>query len=492
MRLSEDKIQLKNLIRIRTFVFGLLFSSITLLSSCSKDQSYTEADSGDTKERYVLVSGSLNSVKPASEVADILRQFDEIQAPDFLDIDLSEFGLELRTYRIVYRTKDNRGQEIQLSGDVSFLANPIHPRKRILESVSLFHSAFFTDEGKSTEYEQYAFPGRSIHNALVVYPHYQGVHEGRKPEYVEGHPVTIAELLLKARQGIDCELAAIELINKLEGVELMPEYYTENIGLSCGAGTALATQYLLENDPQLKSVNKESIRLVGTYCCEGCYSYSGLLSKLMEVVPYDESLSEFTSMEDFKPACLIAVIVGAYDTWKGMKDSDGNEFFAGVDDVREYFSQEFLNSENLFEDDGRQITDIIGYFRTGTLSAHSRIFKRAGFLSSTMINPELINSDHEIDVTNPKMKALLEALAQNDRITADWNPSARICISHSTDDEFVPYSQALGVYKSLSRDGANRNVVIQTICGLNHTDGNRFYAIKDIILKKHPCFVLGW
>lgn len=482
-----------DMIKVRTIIMGLSFSSTALLCGCSKDSSFTEViaetSNETTEESGVLVSATLKSVIPASNVADILGQFNEIPAPNLLGIDLSELGLELRTYRLVYKTKDNRGQQIQLSGDVSYLANPILPRACILESVSLFHSAFFTDESKSTEYEQYAFPGRSIHNALVVYPHYQGVYEGRKPEYVEGHPVTVAELLLKARQGIDCELAAIELINGLEGVALMPGYYTENIGLSCGAGVALATQYLLENDPQLKSVNRKSIRLTGTYCCEGCYSYSGLLSKLMEVVPYDESLEEFTSMEDFKPACLIAVIVGAYDTWKGLKDQDGNEFFAGVDDVREYFSPEFLNSDNLFEDDGRKITDIIGYFRSGMLNAHSRIFKRAGFLSSTMINPELLDSDNEIDTDNPKMKALLDALAQNDRILSGWNPTARLCISHSMDDEFVPYSQAFGVYKSLSKNSTNRNVILQTVPGLNHTEGNQYYGIKDIIIKKHPCLL---
>ncbi len=481
------------MIKLRAIILGLTISSVTLLCGCSNDSSFTETvtetSNEITGENNVLVSASLKCVTPASEVADMLGQFDEIPAPNLLDIDLSELGLELRTYRIVYKTKDNRGQEIQLSGDVSFLANPILPHVRILESVSLFHSAFFTDESKSTEYEQYAFPGRSIHNALVVYPHYQGVYEGRKPEYVEGHPVTVAELLLKARQSIDCELAAIELIDRLEGVALMPHYYTENIGLSCGAGTALATQYLLENDTQLKSVNRKSIRLTGTYCCEGCYSYSGLLSKLMEVMPYDESLEEFTSMEDFKPACLITVIVGAYDTWKGLKDQDGNEFFAGVDDVREYFSPEFLNSDNLYEDDGRQITDIIGYFRSGMLNAHSRIFKRAGFLSSTMINPELLNSNHEIDTANPKIKTLLDALAQNDKILSGWNPTARLCISHSINDEFVPYSQALGVYKSLSKGGINRNVILQTVPGLNHTEGNQYYGIKDIIIKKHPCLL---
>ena len=478
------------MIKNRAVVLGLIFSSAVLLCGCSKDSSFTEAPTETSDETVeesgVLVSASLEDVTTASELADKISEFIDIPVLDLLDLDLNELGLELRTYRIVYKTKDNRGNTIQLSGDVSYLANSLHPGIRILESVSLFHPAFFTDEGKSTEYEQYAFPGRSIHNALVVYPHYQGVHEGRKEEYVEGHPVTVAELLLKARQGIDCELAAIELVNKLEGVSLMPYYYTENIGLSCGAGTALATQYLLENDPQLKSVNKKSIRLAGTYCCEGCYSYSGLLSKLTEVVPYDESLEEFTSMEDFKPACLIAVIVGAYDTWKGLKDQNGNEFFAGVDDVREYFSEALLNSKELFEDDGRQITDIIAYFRTGTLSAHSRIFKRAGFLSSTMINPELLK-DGEIDTTNPKIKTLLDALAQNDRILSDWTPSAQLCISHSTSDEFVPYSQAFGVYKSLSESGRNRNVHLQTVSGLNHTDGNKFFGIKDIVLKKHPC-----
>lgn len=449
--------------------------------SCSKET--VEISQTGTTGR--LVSAELVKSEPAAEVVDKLVSSLEIEAPTLFDIDLSEFGMKMETFRITYNTKDNRGNDIVLSGDVCFMRNPFSDGLRTIESVSLFHQAFTTSEDNNTDYEEYAFPGRSVHNALVVYPHYQGSYAGKD---MEGCPVTIAELVLKARQAIDCELAALEFIEGLDGVRMACNYYTENMGISCGAGAALATQYLLENVEEWKILNRSRIRLLSTYCCEGCYSYGDLLwclTKFYEDYKPDD-LSDITSMEDFKPAALIAVLVGAYDTWKGIPDENGRDYFEGIDDVREYFSPEFL-AMPLKEKNGRPVPDVIEYFRSGELGHHSRMFKMAGIKAIDMLNPELIGEDGQINRDDPRMAAMLRVLAKNDIIKDGWYPKAKLCIAHSTADEFIPYTQAVDVYNNLSVYGLNRNVTLKLIPELEHTNANIFYAIVDIVLSKHPC-----
>ncbi len=466
-------------------LIALAVLSASALCSCEKEELQQEVSTPVQNEERHLVNAELKSSVPVTQAVNELKtklvEITEIKAPVFQDIDLSKIGIDLVAYRIEYRTKDNSGNDITLSGDVAFIANRIG-KKRILESISLFHQAFSTDEGNATEYEQYAFPGRSIHNALVVYPHYQGAYAGRRRDL----PVTFAELLLKARQGIDCLLAAIEFIDTLEDVELSPAYYTENMGISCGSGTALATQYLLERDPGMRSKARK-VRLASTYCCEGCYSFSDLIDMITTFYPNDsqDDPEDLSLMEEFKPACLLGLIVGTYDTWKGLRDAQGKEFFEGVDDVSVYFSKEFRETKFVSKYTDKEVGDIFEYFREGKLNAHDNMFRKAGFLSSNMMNPEMIK-DGKINKDDSRIAALLHALKQNEVIKSGWCPMTPLCISHSLSDEFVPYSQAFEVYDNLSHHGLNPNVHMKTLPLVNHTEGNVVFAVLDIILSKHP------
>jgi len=469
---------------------SIFCSLLVFFASCEKIDSSLDYDDSEQIEKDLsqeiesdkLVSFELKSSVPAKEAVSSLvtklTNYEEIPTPlpDLsIEIDLEAIGIQFKTYRIQYKTVDINNNEIILSGDVCYIDAGI-TGERVLESVSLFHPAFATSERKACEYEQYAFPGRSIHNALVVYPHYQGYYYGRQ------YRITVCESLLKARQAIDCEIAALDLIKHLDNVRMMKGYYTENMGISCGTAPALATQYLLEQDPEMKEVNTKYINLYSTYCCEGAYSYSDLFWRLTEVAEYDEGLESFTSIEDVKPACVIALIVGTYDTWKGKTDEQGKPFFDGIDDVREFFDPTFLSTPLYDEIFNQQVTDVIECFRQGKMDAHSRMFKRAGFLASTMVAKDIIN-----DESNEKWQALAHALAQNEVIKEGWTPKSLLCISHSRADEFVPVEQAITTYHNLSHYGLNPLVSLKLVNGLNHTEGNQFFTIIDLVLSKHPC-----
>ena len=467
---------------------ALLLASAVLfaLGSCSNiDPEDPNIEITEESAGKLISAQFIESVPLAQQINGLVGSVVESERLSQLIEGLSG-NAEVISYRIVYTTKDNKGKTIQLSGDVAWMYKG--EEKTTLESVSLFHPAFATAEEHALEYEQYCFPGRSIHGALVVYPHYQGVFEGRKEEWIEGRPVTTSELILKARQAVDLEVAALSFIESLPDVEMNQDYYTENMGLSCGAGTALATCYILENDPDYIDINSEKIHLYSTYLCEGCYSYSDLLPSLMKIYDYDpDDMSSFSSMEDFKPTAMLSFIIGTFDTWKGIEKGDGTKYFDGIEDVREYFDAAFLSCDNLYADDGTHVTDPIQFYRDGLLDHHSRIFKKVGFISSTMINRNFVNADGELDEANPHIKALLDAMKNNDKIIEGWHPETMLTIAHSYDDEFVPVEQATDLYKNLKGSFFDTKVQIKLISGCDHTEGNQVFAITDLILSKHPC-----
>lgn len=454
-------------------------AAVAMLASCEKllspviaEETSVEATTPDASR---LVSYKLTASTPAKQaVESYLRDSASIEAPMCFDIDLEEYGIYLKAYRFTYNTVDISGNSIVLSGDLCYI-NGGSSCKRCLESVSLFHPAFATAEEHCCEYEQYSFIGRSCHNALVVYPHYQGFYASSELR------ITPSESLLKARQAIDCEVAALELVEKLDDVCMSPLYYTENMGISCGTGAALATQYLLEQDKEMQEINRKYIRLYSTYCCEGPYKYSDLITYFADSFPYED----LQDVEDFSQVGLISLIVGTFDTWKGQKDESGNEYFQGID-VYDYFNPTLFTRTDLY-DEATQVKDVVQYFRDGKLDHHTKMFKKVSLSSREMINPDFFTTEGTFDTENALIKELYSAMDNNNVITDGWNPRTKLVIAHSWSDELVPYKQAVDLFHNLSHYGVNPLVSITMVPGLGHTNGNQFFAIRDIILKKHPC-----
>lgn len=475
--------------KIVRFAYRALFvAAVLVASACEKDNLVVEKE--DEKEvekevepeiqkedsvetRYLVSYQLLSDVSIKDKIEELAEGYSNLTIA-LLDIDVEKYGTNMVSYRISYNTVDVSGNPVVLSGDICFTNGGLSGKRQI-ETVSLFHTSFATTENRCCQYEDYAFFGRSIHNALVVFPHYQGFYSGNK------YRVTLAESLLKARQAIDCEIAALELIEELDGVEMAPDYCTDNMGISCGTGPTLATHYLLEQDETLVKLNDEFIHLRGSYCCEGPYKYSEIFTYLVDNFPYED----LQDSEDFSQIALISIVVGTFDTWKGLLDSFGNEYFKGIDDVKAYFNPSLFTRGDLL-DGTAVVNDVVDYFRQGKLDHHTDMFKNAGLSSHEMINPELLTEDGNLDVDNELIKALYAAFARNEVIAEGWSPKAQLTISHSTGDELCPFEQAYSVYRSLSGNGRSRNVKFNTIHILEHTDANTYYAVRDILLEKHP------
>lgn len=280
------------------------------------------------------ISNVMNAV-PSGEYEGLLvgeSGGDLLASPEFLKCDLLGIDMQLETYRIRYRSMGGaEGKEpVILTGDIAFIANADHSNKRKLESVSLFHTTFNPSESTSYTWEEMIFPTRAAFNALVVYPFYQGSFSD-KGDKADGHTICVSEQLIKARQAIDCELAALEFLETLDHVEMEKCYYTENMGVSNGAGATLATQYLLENDPEYRAINRSLIHLKGTFCSEGCYSWGDLMNSVLTTTGDDVPLGD-ESVDGMKPVALISCLIGAYDTWK-------DKYFDGIE-LESFFNEE--------------------------------------------------------------------------------------------------------------------------------------------------------
>lgn len=473
--------------KMMKFAYKALFVAVVLIATaCAKDNLVTEEEpkkeiepeveidvddeqKDSVNTRYLVSYQHLATVSINEKVEELAEDYSSV-ATSLMDIITEKIGTDMVSYRFSYNTVDVSGNPIVLSGDICFTNGGLSGTRQI-GSVSLFHTSFATTENRCCQYEEYAFIGRSIHDAIVVFPHYQGFYSG------SNYRVTLAESLLKARQAIDCEVAALELIEELDGVEMASNYYTENMGISCGTGPTLATHYLLEQDEAMAKLNDERIHLRSSYCCEGPYKYSDLFTYLVDNFPYEDLQDD----EDFSQIALISIVVGTFDTWKGLTDSSGNEYFKGIDDVKVYFNPDLFSRTDLL-DGTTVVTDVVDYFRQGKLDHHTDMFKNAGLSSREMINPSLFTEDETLDENNELIKALYAAFARNEVIAEGWSPKAQLTISHSTGDELCPYDQAYSVYRSLSGNGRNRNVKFNTIHFLEHTDANTFYAIRDILL----------
>jgi len=333
-----------------------ILQSAELISSIPATKAYMDALTL-AKENGVLDSDktpvNTDEINVLSTILDLVG----------IDVDeevLAKYGPKVKIWRINYWTEGGYCKEkpagkyekekILLSADVCYLESSGADKTRELESISIFNGTFNSAEGDLAVLRDLVLPVRALYNAVVIFPWYQGSQIDRGV-----HAVTPGEFLIKGQQAIDAELAAIEFINSIsdsENIYLSDDYYTEIMGISNGGGTALASQYLLENDSAYKKINSESIHLVGTYLGEGCTSYSQVFPILMEDNPCpDQIASSLTNIEEVKPGAYISSVLGAWYTYKlkpvDKKPEDKNY----QKELAKYQEEEKKMQENFFKSD---------------------------------------------------------------------------------------------------------------------------------------------
>lgn len=489
--------------------------------ACQKDQlnvAGTDATVCDVDQKGYLVSYNLASTKSLEETeAAILAETPEEYFPQIQELFkgfLTGAQWQMRTYTFNYNSVAGDGSPAVLTGQVSFVCDGTGKIVRKLRSVSLYHIMFNVNQ--NTTFMQASMPTlRALHHALVVIPLFQGA-ASDAPCYgaVKGHPILVAEPLAKARQAVDCELAAIELLDKLDcAVTLKDDYYTENMGISNGAAIALATQFYLEN--KAKAPVSEKIRLRGTFCGAGCYDFSSMLTQAL-------SLTDLSGYSDavaaMIPYAIMGTVISAY--------ADNKKDF-GKAKLTDYFSDECVNGVfNEGVNHAGEPYNILKHFWEGDIQMNYMDYadlteEEMAFMESMMTMPmnseeivmpyiasvyENVIDDYtyrkifneklyvgkdlengELDVNGDLFKKLMKATAHSDMLKLDWHPASPLRISHSTDDDFLPYDTAYALYGKLSNNGNNKNVSFKTLRGLDHSNSASVLLMLNVGILEHPC-----
>lgn len=383
---------------------------------------------------------------------------------------------ELITYSYTYRTTDNSGRPAILSADMGFIRdgrNDGNAYLHNLETVSLFHHQFGMDTESALALSGVIMLTRSLHGALVVIPHFQGIaYNG------PGNFVATSNPYASAVQAIDAELAALELFDMLvDEAALDANYYTENMGLGNGATSAMAMQRILEDDGTDQDI-REAINLRATYAAEGCFDFATMLQPFLE----DESdmtrkcFRHMSITDNSRPYILLSFLNSAMFSHP--------ELFSGIS-FEDYFCEEFNSLSPDPENPERTIRE---YLNQGRFSTSSNFFMANGFTTlRSMLNPDLFDEmSGALNMEDARVKALLD-VCEMTNISEGWEPKTRLFITHSTEDDLIPADSVIEACEKLSDGGANKNVLFEIRKSSTHTVSALGYLVRDIILEKHPC-----
>lgn len=475
----------------------LIVASVAAAISCQKQEMPMECVEAVNGQETVYETGNLvsselvsresaslalsNALATIKEESGVLHDFNLSNTDVLFNSSLLGIGMELQTYRIVYNTKGGKEgkEDVRLSADVALINTVGAAKPRCIEAINCFVTPFNTDEYSTTLFSSIVLPIRAIYNTVVVSPHFQGVYEDKGK-----HTVSVSEMLIKAEQAIDCEKAVIELVNSLDNVCLADNYYTENMGPSNGGATVLAMQFLLENEPVFKEVNKNLLHLGATYCCDGCYDYWQVLSSLeikedeaKEIK--DDTISQIISVLESSsvlvPDAMLAAIMSVYDTY-------GDLYFKGIK-AEDFFSDKYNGVR--VESGGQQLS-LIELFRAGDYGMLSDFIFKNGITAYNMFAEGMLK-DGRLNMEDSRVMALKEALGRSERIRRDWDPKTPLTIAHSTADDFISYEPVYVMYENLSNNGRNRNVTMRTVKNMTHLPATSYFLVADILFKKHPC-----
>lgn len=301
---------------------------------------------------------------------------------------------------------------------------------------------------------------RAIYNQLVVMSDFEGYNHNEERTV---HPyVSYNEL---AHQSIDCALAALELLDYV-GVCMKEGYKTYNMGMSKGAGVAMATHKLLENS--VSSDISSKFPLAGTYCATGLYDFRGMIEYYNDKKVKGESTSE----EDLKISWMAATaFYFAYSSHQSVISEA---------EFKNLFTTEFVDfssSNKLFGNPDISwggFQDILseGGFVSLDKVLNARFFIQEGW------NKGAINEEDEL------VKKIFDILDEENPAYG-WVPKASLLMEHSKDDELSNYEVSVSNYLELKHQGMIPNLYVDfnTYYDLDHNTMSGVGLVRMAVLK---------
>jgi len=427
---------------MRRFLITLAVISVSLLTSCSKDYpapepagdkylvdvldlSYYETSSQFSNYIASVLSGDLNPVA-SSILFEIFYkgEFESLIEEMYAAQDEPTQPCRLEKYVFTYKSVDVIGNPVTLSGTVIFPNIVSDVDTFTLDGISLYNSNWTNTKNSISQAGSPVFL-RTLFNQVVVIPDYQGF--GATSGTYFPSLLCYNEL---ARQAVDCEMAALELVKKFGG-NMKEGYETYVMGVGRGAAVSMATQKYLETFAP-EDV-RTAINLSSTYCCAGSYDNKELLNHYRE----NGGNAEFT--------------VSAIQ----------NIYYANPDIFFEYKLSDFFSDE----------------YNSG-VSDLSEV--------SQIMNPRFFRASGSFNFDEPLSKLFFKALERETTIIG-WAPKSHIFVEHSKLDDEVPYRLSRNSFTTLSYNGGalNHKVDEHIYNHLSH-DSMMILGMIRILAQKDP------
>ena len=330
---------------------------------------------------------------------------------------------QIETYVFTYRSKSLRGEDVILSGRVSFPKSTIEGTPHQVQSLTLnMHHAIPSRVAPSRVIDMWNL--RLIQNSAVIQPDGQGYGVDLDKDFycsTMGHALAI--------QMKDCAMAALEVMRQ-HGVTLAEDGYS--IGTACSLSSCEPLAFAKWYETEAPESFRNAIRLKAIYTGFGPTDPVRTLKYLSSHPTFNAALSKFLicSLQAFSSEQL-----GGYQP---------SDFASNVllNTMVEYDGRQMT----YFEEEGRYMANFLG---TEDWPNPTKL--------SEILAADMLTADGQMDESSPKTKAMLDALRKENDLS-NWNPSLPVYIMHSKQDDRIPWEHAYQCYQELSRWGSNRNV----------------------------------
>ncbi len=332
---------------------------------------------------------------------------------------------QIESWSFNYRSKSARGEDVILSGRVTFPNNMVNGVNHELKSLMLFmhHAMPSASFMPSDLIDMWTL--RAFFNEAVIQPDGQGLGANLDKDYY----CTAAPDVL-ARQLADCTKAALELMRN-RGVTLADDGYSICSSLSLGAAVPL--MYAKYYETEADSLYKKATRLKAVYSGCGPMDMAGTIRYVNEHPQFSAILCKNII---FSLAALSPQQLGGYQS----EDFVNNTFL---------IKQVEYNGRMLpyYEAEARYYVNIFG--TTDDMPNPTRL--------SEILSSDMLTQNGMLNMNKHKAKVLMQVLSDHNNLSG-WQPTIPIFLMHCKQDDGIPYEQALNCYQTLSNSGKNPQV----------------------------------
>ena len=340
---------------------------------------------------------------------------------------------QMESYGFNYRSKSARGEDVLLSGRVTF---PNHKTKGIghqVKTLTLSMHQALADLSMSPSQVVDMWTLRALFNEAVIQPDGQGMGANLDKDFY----CTVSPNVL-ARQMADCTQAALEVMRQ-HGVTLAADGHTICTGCSLGAAVPLSFAKYYETEASASF--RQAVRLSTVYTGYGPVDFEACIRYFSDHPEFNAMLSKTIV---FSLAALSSEQLYGYQ-------------------AQDFVNPNLLNTQveyngrtmSYYEAEAKYFVNVVGIYKS---------FPNVKKFSE-IIAPDLLGRDGKLDGTNPKTQALLRILDEQGNLSG-WLPTTEIYMLHGLYDDGIPVENARKCYQALSNGGVMPNVHYQEVSTL--------------------------